>query len=315
MKTVFMGTPELAATVLEHLYDSENQVELVITQPDRAKNRGKKIMMPPVKEVALAHNTEVMQPEKIRNDAETIARLREIAPDIIVVAAYGQIIPEEILNLPKFGCINVHASLLPKLRGASPIQQAIVQGEEKTGVTIMQMEKGLDTGDMILSEEVEIGSMNASELTDCLAQMGGKLVIEAMKLIEDGKAVFVPQDDEKSTYAGLVSKQDGKIDFNKSPEEVERLIRGFDPWPGAFCHYNPNSDVEPLQMKIWKAIPTDEPCNLEAGTIVCADKSGIKISCGGKILVVTEIQAPGKKRMAVSEYLKGHAMESGSRFQ
>lgn len=309
MKIVFMGTPEFAAESLKALYESEHSVELVITQPDRAKNRGKKVQFTPVKEVAVEHDTEVMQPEKIRNNEEIMEALTAINPDIIVVAAYGQILPEEILNLPKYGCINVHASLLPRLRGASPIQQAIVLGEEKTGVTIMQMAKGLDTGDMLTKSEIEIGSLNGSQLHDALAEMGGVLLVDTLKLIEEGKIVPEPQDDELATYAGLISKKDGKIDFSKSPVEIERLIRGFDPWPGAFC--NLGEDV----IKFWKAIPTDEATAKEDGTVLAADKDGIKVACGGKVLVVTEIQAPGKKRMAVGDYLRGHAIEKGSKFQ
>lgn len=309
MKIVFMGTPEFAAESLKALYESEHSVELVITQPDRAKNRGKKVQFTPVKEVAVEHETEVMQPEKIRNNEEIMEALTAINPDIIVVAAYGQILPEEILNLPKYGCINVHASLLPRLRGASPIQQAIVLGEEKTGVTIMQMAKGLDTGDMLTKSEIEIGSLNGSQLHDALAEMGGVLLVDTLKLIEEGKIVPEPQDDELATYAGLISKKDGKIDFSKSPVEIERLIRGFDPWPGAFC--NLGEDV----IKFWKAIPTDEATAKEDGTVLAADKDGIKVACGGKVLVVTEIQAPGKKRMAVGDYLRGHAIEKGSKFQ
>lgn len=309
MKIVFMGTPEFAAESLKALYESEHSVELVITQPDRAKNRGKKVQFTPVKEVAVEHETEVMQPEKIRNNEEIMEALTAINPDIIVVAAYGQILPEEILNLPKYGCINVHASLLPRLRGASPIQQAIVLGEEKTGVTIMQMAKGLDTGDMLTKSEIEIGSLNGSQLHDALAEMGGVLLVDTLKLIEEGKIVPEPQDDELATYAGLISKKDGKIDFSKSPVEIERLIRGFDPWPGAFC--NLGEDV----IKFWKAIPTHEATAKEDGTVLAADKDGIKVACGGKVLVVTEIQAPGKKRMAVGDYLRGHAIEKGSKFQ
>ena len=309
MKTVFMGTPEFAAESLKALYASEHSVNLVITQPDRAKNRGKKVQFTPVKEVAVEHNTEVMQPERIRGNEEIMEALNSINPDIIVVAAYGQILPEEILNLPKYGCINVHASLLPRLRGASPIQQAIVLGEEKTGVTIMQMAKGLDTGDMLTKSEIEIGQLNGSQLHDALADMGGTLLVETLSLIEKGEVTPVPQDDALATYAGLISKKDGKIDFAKEPVEIERLIRGFDPWPGAFCQLG--EEV----IKFWKAIPMAETTSKENGTVVKADNDGIKIACNGKILLVTEIQAPGKKRMAVSDYLRGHAIEAGTKFE
>lgn len=306
MKTVFMGTPDFAAIVLDYLYKSENSVELVFTQPDRAKDRGKKVQFTPVKELALEHGTEVLQPERVKGNEEVMARLKEVNPDIIVVAAYGQILPEEILDLPKYGCINVHASLLPKLRGASPIQQAIVTGEKETGVTIMQMGVGLDTGDMISKKAIEIGDFNGSQLHDALAHIGGELLVETIDSIAKGEAVATPQDDALATYAGLISKKDGKIDFNKSPEEIERLIRGFDPWPGAYCQ---NGDQ---QIKFWKAIPTDKVSDVAVGTVVEADKEGLKVVCGGKILIVTEIQVPGKKRMAVSDYLRGHAIEKGT---
>lgn len=309
MKTVFMGTPDFAAEVLRRLYDSENSVELVITQPDRAKNRGKKIQPTPVKALAEEHQTLVYQPEKIRKDEQVIEKLKDVSPDVIVVAAYGQILPEEILGLPKYGCINVHASLLPRLRGASPIQHAIINGDEKTGVTIMQMAKGLDTGDMLTKAEIEIGSMNGQQLHDALAKIGGDLLIETLRLINDGKVVPEPQDEALATYAGMISKKDGKIDFNKSPDEIERLIRGFDPWPGAFC------SLDGETVKIWRANAIEETSENKPGTVVFADETGIGICCGGKILKVTEIQAPGKKRMKVSDYLRGHKITKGSRFE
>lgn len=309
MKTVFMGTPDFAAEVLRRLYDSENSVELVITQPDRAKNRGKKIQPTPVKALAEEHQTPVYQPEKIRKDEQVIEKLKDVSPDVIVVAAYGQILPEEILGLPKYGCINVHASLLPRLRGASPIQHAIINGDEKTGVTIMQMAKGLDTGDMLTKAEIEIGSMNGQQLHDALAKIGGDLLIETLRLINDGKVVPEPQDEALATYAGMISKKDGKIDFNKSPDEIERLIRGFDPWPGAFC------SLDGETVKIWRANAIEETSENKPGTVVFADETGIGICCGGKILKVTEIQAPGKKRMKVSDYLRGHKITKESRFE
>ena len=193
MKTVFMGTPDFAAAILETLYDSHNSVCLAITQPDRAKDRGKKVRSTPVKEFAQSHGIEVFQPEKIRNDEETKEKLRQISPDVIVVAAYGQILPEEILALPKYGCVNVHASLLPKLRGASPIQQAIVRGEKKTGITIMQMDSGLDTGDILTQEEIQIGDLNSQQLHDRLASIGGSLLLKTLDMLEKGNLTPLPQ--------------------------------------------------------------------------------------------------------------------------
>ena len=257
MKTVFMGTPDFAAAILETLYDSRNSVCLAITQPDRAKDRGKKVRSTPVKEFAQSHGIEVFQPEKIRNDEETKEKLRQISPDVIVVAAYGQILPEEILALPKYGCVNVHASLLPKLRGASPIQQAIVRGEEKTGITIMQMDSGLDTGDILAQEEIQIGDLNSQQLHDRLASIGGSLLLKTLDMLEKENLTPLPQNKDEATYAGLISKKDGKIDFKKSPEEIERLIRGFDPWPGAFC------SMFGATVKFWKAEASDEETDAE----------------------------------------------------
>ncbi len=305
MKIVFMGTPDFAVTVLEGILKTEHEVGLVATQPDKAKNRGKKIQYTPVKEKALAHGIPVLQPEKVRGNEEFLSKLREYQPDIIVVVAYGQILPKEILELPKYGCVNVHASLLPHLRGAAPIQRAIIDGDKETGVTIMQMAEGLDTGDMLLKDSLEIGRMNYSQLHDALAEMGARLIAEALKGIENGEIHPEPQDDSLSTYAKMIFKQDGKIDFSKEPEEVERLIRGFDPWPGAFCDY------EDIVMKLWKAEPLKEKTAETAGTILSVSNDGIKIACGSGALLVSEIQVPGKKRVMVSDYLKGNKIKEG----
>ena len=307
MKTVFMGTPDFAAIILDALAGSRHEVAYAVTQPDKAKNRGKKVQYTPVKELALAKGIEVLQPEKVRGNQEFIALLRECGPDIMIVAAYGQILPEEVLEIPRYGCINVHASLLPKLRGAAPIQKAIIDGEKETGVTIMQMAEGLDTGDMLLKEAVEIGGMNYSQLHDRLAEIGSRLLIETLDMIEEGRVKPEKQDDSLSTYAHMISKQDGRISFEKSPEEIERLIRGFDPWPGAFC------DCGDAVMKLWKAEPADENTEgIEPGTVISADEKGLKIACGGRALLVTEIQMPGKKRVSVREYLKGNRIETGT---
>lgn len=300
-----MGTPEFAVTVLEGLLNTKHEVGLVATQPDKAKNRGKKIQYTPVKEKALEHNIKVLQPEKVRGNEEFLEELKDYRPDIIVVAAYGQILPKEVLELPKYGCVNVHASLLPRLRGAAPIQRAIIEGDEETGVTIMQMSEGLDTGDMLAKESIKIGTMNYSMLHDALAEIGARLMVHTLDLIEEGKISPEPQDDSKSSYAEMVFKQEGKIDFTRQPEAVERLIRGFDPWPGAFCEY------EDMVMKIWKAQPLCENTGKEPGTIIEVSARGIKIACGDGALLVSEIQIPGKKRVAVSEYLKGNQIKEG----
>lgn len=300
-----MGTPEFAVTVLVGLLNTKHEVGLVATQPDKAKNRGKKIQYTPVKEKALEHNIKVLQPEKVRGNEEFLEELKDYRPDIIVVAAYGQILPKEVLELPKYGCVNVHASLLPRLRGAAPIQRAIIEGDEETGVTIMQMSEGLDTGDMLAKESIKIGTMNYSMLHDALAEIGARLMVHTLDLIEEEKISPEPQDDSKSSYAKMIFKQEGKIDFTRQPEAVERLIRGFDPWPGAFCEY------EDMVMKIWKAQPLCENTGKEPGTIIEVSARGIKIACGDGALLVSEIQIPGKKRVAVSEYLKGNQIKEG----
>ena len=309
MKIVFMGTPDFAVSVLDEIIKAGHEVGYVLTQPDKAKNRGKKVQFTPVKELALENGITVLQPERVRGDEELYETLKAYNPDIMVVVAYGQILPKEILDLPRLGCVNVHASLLPKLRGASPIQNAIVTGETVTGVTIMQMDVGLDTGDMLTKVEVEIGNMNGEQLHDALAEAGAKLLVETLPLLDAGEIVPQPQDDSISTYAGLIKKQDGKIDFSKTPEEIERLIRGFDPWPGAFC------DCNGVVMKLWKGEPTQTKTEKADGTVIKADNDGMKVACGGRILNVTEIQVPGKKRVKIAEYLRGNTIEEGTVLQ
>jgi len=304
MKIVFMGTPDFSVPVLSAILEAGHEVGYVVTQPDKARNRGKKIQFTPVKELALQHGIEVLQPEKIKQAPEVIEKLRNYGPDIMVVVAYGQIIQKELLELPKYGCVNVHASLLPKLRGASPIQHAILQGEAETGVTIMQMGEGLDTGDMLAKVSLEIGKMNGQELHDALAEAGAALLAETLPKIEAGEITPEPQDDSLSTYAGLISKEDGRIDFRKSPEEIERQIRAFDPWPGAYCRYGENT------MKIWKAEPVSQDVSaMEPGTILEANDAGIDIVCGGGILRAAEIQMPGKKRVLVRDFLRGNRID------
>lgn len=306
MKTVFMGTPDFAVTVLNGILKTEHEVGLVVTQPDKAKNRGKKVQFTPVKELAVQHEITVLQPERVRGNEEFLRQLKEYAPDIIVVVAYGQILPKEILELPKYGCVNVHASLLPHLRGAAPIQRSIIEGDEETGVTIMQMAEGLDTGDMLLKDSLKIGSMNYSELHDALADMGAELIVKVLDMAQKGELKPEPQDDSLASYAKMIFKQDGKIDFTKEPSEVERLIRGFDPWPGAFC------DCGDIVMKLWKAEPCGEDTGKPAGTVVSVSEAGIRVACGSGSLLVSEIQVPGKKRVKVSEYLKGNRIEEGT---
>lgn len=303
MRIVFMGTPDFAVPVLEEIIKAGHQVGYVITQPDKARNRGKKVQFTPVKEAALRHDIPVLQPEKIKNSPQTMDVLREYEPDIIVVVAYGQIIQKELLSLPRFGCVNVHASLLPRLRGASPIQHAILCGEEETGVTIMQMGEGLDTGDMLSRIKTPVGSKNGEQLHDELSVLGAKLLAETLPKIEAGKIQPEKQDDSLSTYAGLITKQDGKVDFTQSPEVIERKIRAFDPWPGAFCTFRGDS------MKIWKAVVQEMATEKESGTIIAVSDDGLDVACGGGVLRITEIQMPGKKRVSINAFLRGNQIE------
>ena len=305
MKVVFMGTPDFAVPVLDAIIKAGHEVGYVITQPDKAKNRGKKVQFTPVKELAVESDIPVLQPERIKQSPETMELLKAYEPDIAVVVAYGQIIQKELLDLPKYGCVNVHASLLPKLRGASPIHHAILQGEEETGVTIMQMAEGLDTGDMLTKVVLPIDGMNCEALHDKLAELGAQLLVDTLPMIEAGEITPEPQDDAISSYAGLISKADGKIDFTKTPEEIERQIRAFDPWPGAFCSYKGET------MKLWKAECTGKLCDAEVGTIMAVSDEGIDLCCGGSILRATEIQMPGKKRVEVKAFLRGNQIEKG----
>ena len=234
MRLVFMGTPDFARTILEGLIQAGHEVACVLTQPDRPGNRGK-ITVSPVKELAVAHGIEVLQPDRLSKSEEAKARLREIAPDAAIVAAYGQILKKDVLEIPRLGCFNIHASLLPKLRGASPIQHAILSGEETTGVTLMRIDEGLDTGDMVAKAEVAIGRLNSAELSEELAKAGSALLLEELPRIAVGEAVYVPQNDAEASYAGMIAKSDGLVDFSQPAAAIERKIRAFDPWPGAFA--------------------------------------------------------------------------------
>ncbi|WP_161874818.1 methionyl-tRNA formyltransferase [Ihubacter sp. rT4E-8] len=303
MKIVFMGTPDFAAVSLQSVIEAGHQVGLVVTQPDKARDRGKKVQLTPVKELAIAHDIPVLQPERIKNSPETLETIKAYGPDIIIVAAYGQIIPKTLLELPPLGCINVHASLLPKLRGAAPIQRAILDGETETGITIMQMNEGLDTGDMLAKAITPIGQMNYEQLHDKLAILGGELLAEVLPWIKARQLAAASQDEEEATYAPRIMKQDGKIDFNKSAEEIERQIRAFDPWPGAFCSYMGKT------MKIWQARVLESQGQDVPGKVLSVSDEGVDIACGSGILRVLQIQMPGKKRVSVKDFLRGNHIE------
>lgn len=299
-----MGTPEFAVPTLQALID-HHEVIGVVTQPDKQRGRGKKVQFPPVKEKAVEYNIPVYQPVRAKEEA-FIETLRQLNPDVIVVVAYGQILPESILNIPKYGCINVHGSLLPKYRGAAPIQWAVLDGEEKTGITTMFMEKGLDTGDMLDKVEVVLDPKEtAGTLHDKLMEAGADLLLETLKKLEAGTAVRIKQDDSKSCYAKMLSKEMGKIDFTKSANEIERLIRGMNPWPSAY------TSMSGKTMKIWDADVVEYQGNEKPGTIVDVTKDSILVATGENALALKEIQLAGKKRMQVQAFLLGRSVEKG----
>lgn len=304
MKIVYMGTPEFAVPALRELCaSSKHEVVLVVTQPDKARDRGKKVQLTPVKGIALEQNIAVLQPDKVRENQEFAEALRVCEPDLMVVAAYGKILPKEILDIPKLGCINIHASLLPKYRGAAPIHRAVIDGEELTGVTLMYMAEGMDTGDMIAKAETPILKKNVEMLHEELAELGAELLMEQLPLIEAGTNQRIPQQEELATYAPMVFKQDGLLDFSKEPRELECLIRGFNSWPLASTHY------QGTPVKVWEGYATDEAVTVENGTIVAVSKAGIDVAAAGKILRLTKIQVPGKKAMTVEDYIKGNKIE------
>lgn len=305
MKIVYMGTPDFAVPPLHKLCESGHRVELVVTQPDKARDRGKKVQFTPVKEKALEFGIEVLQPEKIRGNEEFLNRIQKIDPDIIIVAAYGKILPAELLGIPRFGCVNIHASLLPKYRGAAPIHRSVINGEEVTGVTLMYMEEGLDTGDMIAARSTKVDRKTTAELHDELSVMGADLLVKTLPLIEKGISGRTKQDDSMATYAPMIGKEDELADFRRTPEELERQIRGLNSWPGAYTTYRGE------RMKLWAAEPLDEKANKPDGTITDVSKNGIKVAAGGRILLLKRIQMPGKRAMDVSEYLVGNKIETG----
>ncbi len=303
MRVLFMGTPDIATGCLQKLIDEKYDIIGVVTQPDKPQNRGKKLGMPPVKELAIEHDIPVYQPLKAR-DESFVETLKELNPDIIVVVAFGQILPKSILDIPKYGCINVHVSLLPKYRGAAPINWVIINGESKTGVTTMYMDEGLDTGDMILKEEFDLDDeITAGELHDKMKVIGANTLIDTLKLIEKQEAPRIPQNHDEFTYAPIMKKSLGHIDWNKSAKDIHNLVRGVNPWPSAYTLYNDDT------MKVWKTEVLSEKSDKEAGTIIQADKDGIRVSTKDNVILIKEMQMPGKKRVLVSEYIKGNKID------
>lgn len=312
MRAVFMGTPEIAATVLKSVLASKHEVIAVVTQPDKPKGRGHEMAFPPVKEVALEAGIPVLQPQRARDEA-FIDELKALNPDIILVAAYGKLLPKAILDMPKFGCINVHASLLPKYRGASPIQWAVLNGDEKSGVTIMHMAEEMDTGDIIMTEEVVLAAdETAGTLHDKLAEIGGPLLITAMDALETGRAPRLRQNEEEATHVKMLDKTMGNLNFSQPAVQLERFIRGLNPWPTAY------TKLDGKMLKLWRAavVPTEEAGkvakNFEPGTIVAVEKESFDILTGDGILRVQELQLEGKRKMTAEEFLRGFKLEVGT---
>lgn len=302
-----MGTPDFAVGTLEEIIKAGHEVALVVTQPDKPRGRSGALQFPPVKECAVAHGIEVFQPKKIREE-ENVEYLRKYNADIIVVAAFGQLLPKSILEMPKYGCINVHASLLPKYRGAAPIQWSIINGDAVTGVTIMQMDIGMDTGDMVAKREVVIEKdETGGGLFDKLAEVGAKLCVDTMVEIENGTATRIPQNHDEATHVSMISKELGNIDWKKSAVEIERLIRGLNPWPSAFTQLDGKS------FKIWKADVLERNTDKVPGTVVRVEKGCVEVQTGEGVLSLLEVQLEGKKRMETDAFLRGYSVEVGTR--
>lgn len=305
MKIVFMGTPDFAVSALEALIQAGHEITLVVTQPDKAKGRSGALQFPPVKECALKHGIEVFQPVRIKTP-ENVEILKKYEADLFVVAAFGQILSQEILDMPRLGCINIHASLLPKYRGSSPIQRAILDGEEKSGVTIMQMDIGVDTGDMLYKKEYVIKPTDTFEsLHDELALIGGEAIVEALELLEQGKLIPEKQRDEDSCRAPMISKEMGLIDFGKSAVEIDRQIRGLNPWPSAFTHY------QGKVLKVWKASVV--PGEGKPGEVTAVSKDAITVATKEGSLQISELQLEGKKRMSAHDFLLGVKVAVGEK--
>lgn len=303
MKIVFMGTPDFASGALEALIAAGHEITAVYTQPDKPKGRGKEVQMTPVKMVALEHGIPVYQPRRIK-DAEEVERLRAIPADIFVVAAFGQIVSQEILDMPKYGCVNIHASLLPKYRGAAPIQWAVIDGEKKTGITIMQMDAGIDTGDILYTKEYVLDARETgASLFDKLKELGAEAIVEALPLIESGKLTPVPQNHAESTHAAKLSKELGRLDFNKTAVVLERLVRGLNSWPSAYTQFRGK------QLKIWEAEVVDAIG--AAGSVVAVDKESFTIATAEGGLRILALQMEGKKRMDTRDFLLGYPVTVG----
>ena len=307
MKIVFMGTPDFAVPAMEALINAGHEIVLAVTQPDKEKGRGKAVSKSAVKVYSESKNIPVFQPVKIKT-AEATDFLRHVEADVFVVAAFGQILSKEILDMPRYGCINIHASLLPKYRGAAPIQWSVINGDEYTGVTIMKMDVGLDTGDIMLSSKLKIDeNETGGSLFDKLSLLGGSLIVSALDKLEKNEIVYTAQDDSVSCYAKMLTKETGLLNFNESAESIARLVRGCDPWPGTYSYLSGKT------FKIFKCKEVDYSGEDRPGTVTDVDKESITIACKEGALRVSEVQIEGKKRMSVHDFLLGYHINKGDR--
>ncbi len=305
MNIIFMGTPDFSVPALRALVEGGHKVTAVVTQPDKPKGRGKAVQMTPVKEAALELDIPVYQPAKVREEG-FLQQLKDLNPEVIVVAAFGQILPQRLLDIPAYGCINIHASLLPKYRGAAPIQWVIIDGEKETGITTMQMNAGLDTGDMLEKRVVPIDpDETGGSLHDKLSAAGGELILSTLEKLEKGLLTPEPQTEENTCYAKMLTKALGKMDWEKTAVELERLIRGLNPWPSAY------TGLDGKTLKIWQARVLEEEYEGKPGCVVRAKKDDLFVKTGKGTLAITSLQLEGKKRMDAGAFLRGYPVEEG----
>lgn len=310
LRVVYMGTPDFAVPALRALLESHHEVVGVFTQPDRESGRGKKLRPPPVKKVAVEHDIPVFQPESVKTD-DAYETLADWDPDITVVAAYGQILPERILELPNLGSVNIHASLLPKYRGAAPINWCIVEGEDVTGVTMMRMDVGLDTGPILTAESMDIPElMTAQELHDSLAALGAAMIVDTLDAYAAGELEPTPQDDDASSYASMLSKSDGRVQWDQTARRVADHIRGFNPWPGAYTFHDEEDNAHRIKLHLARTAPGGRG---EPGEVLEADTADgvLRVACGEGAVDILTIQAPGKRAMDVGDFLNGYDIEVG----
>lgn len=309
MRIIFMGTPQFSVPALCALVEAGHDVIAVVTQPDKPKGRGKEVQMSPVKEKAVEYQIPVYQPVKAR-DPEFVQLLTDLTPDVIVVAAFGQLLPKSILTIPPYGCVNIHASLLPKYRGASPAQYAVINGERVSGITTMMMAEALDTGDMLDQEEVELDPKETGgSLLDKLGAVGEKLIVKTLKKMEEGTAVLIPQDESKMNYVGMIKKSMGNIDWTMEAVSIERLIRGLNPWPSAYTNWNGKT------LKLWDADVVEKDYDGVCGQVVETGKDYLIVKTGKGSLSIRELQLQGKKRMIAGDFLRGYKLLEGTVFE